>query len=124
MSEWQTENLRGAINIGAQTIKSLELINGGAVIAVLTFYGNVLSSSPGEIDIDRSWLTPALLNFASGVAWAVLCSILAYLSQLFSATKPAWSRTEQVLRGGAVLAGLVSAGLFVLGVYGCAMAFG
>lgn len=124
MSDWQTENLKGAINLGAQTIKSLELVNGGAVLALLTFYGNVAVGAPAAVDIDRSWLTPALLNFASGVVWAVLCSILAYLSQLFSATKPTWGRTEQVLRAGAILAGLVSAGLFVLGVYDCAMAFG
>jgi len=124
MSEWQNENLKGAISLGLQTIRSLELVNGGAVLALLTFYGNVATNSSATIKIDVTWLNPALLNFASGVVWAVSCSILAYLAQLYTATKPEWSFVEQVLRTCAIVCGLVSVGLFALGVYDCAMAFG
>lgn len=124
MSDLQNENLRGAISLGADAIKSLILVNGGAVLALLTFYGNVLARFPNQGAIDKSWLAPALCNFASGVAWAVASSILAYVSQLITATMHERVRTEIAMRGVAIAAGLISTGLFVLGVYQAAKSFG
>jgi hypothetical protein len=124
VSDLQTENLRGAISLGADAIKSLILVNGGAVLALLTFYGNVIARSPIPVALDKSWLAPALCNFASGVAWAIGASICAYLSQLITATMPERRNAEMGVRTTAVLAGLISTGLFVYGVYQAARSFG
>jgi hypothetical protein len=70
----EIENLRGAISLGENTIKLLVLVNGGAVIAVLTFYGNVLTRNPEPIAFNKGALTTALLSYGVGVFLAVLCS--------------------------------------------------
>lgn len=126
MSEWQTENLKGAIQLGGQTVKSLELVNGAAAIAVLTFYGNLISKGASSSNcekatatvagLDSAALKCALTSFALGVASAVLCSILGYVSQLVAATQTDAVKMEINIRLFAVGFGIVSAGLFVLGI--------
>lgn len=84
-SEVGVQNLRGAIELGQQVLKSLELANGGAVIAILTFYGNAVKGG-SEAAIDPVWLTRALGAFATGLVIAILAAAFAYLSQLIAAT--------------------------------------
>ncbi len=120
-THWNLENLRGAITLGSQTVKSLELINGAAAIGVLTFYGNVATrNSPNPINPD--FVRFGLLSFALGVALSILTAICAYISQLIAATQEP-SDLEVNWRLGALAAGIGSAGLFVLGVMFTALAF-
>ncbi|MFI4949601.1 MAG: hypothetical protein ACHP7A_01015 [Caulobacterales bacterium] len=79
------ENLKGAIDLGKQVLKSLELVNGGAVIAILTFYGNVVKDG-SRVPIDPSMLSSGLRWFAGGLVLAVAASCFAYLGQLTEAT--------------------------------------
>jgi hypothetical protein len=136
-SEVDIENLKGAIQLGQQTLKSLELANGGAVVAILTFYGNVLKEG-GAMALDRPSLTKALVVFAGGLFSALLAAIMGYVGQVTVATSTpdASQSPQQQLRHRAVsllisdwslrlavLAVLASASLFVYGTISAAAAF-
>ena len=120
-TDWNVENLKGAITLGGQTIKSLELVNGAAAIGILTFYGDVATrGTPNAINVDC--LRFGLLSFAFGVALSILTAICAYISQLIAATQEP-TDLEINWRLGALVAGIGSALLFVLGVALTAFAF-
>jgi hypothetical protein len=125
------QNLKGAIELGQQTLKSLELVNGGAVIAILSFYGNVVKDG-STAPIDPTALTHGLASFATGLGAAVLAAIFAYLSQLGDATggshlSEAIKKCSKIplpnlsgtgwLRVVAILCGIASFGLFSHGTY-------
>ena len=128
------QNLKGAIKLGQQTLKSLEFANGGAVVAILSFYGNVASRS-GYVPIDRAEISRALVVFASGLAVALVAAVLAYLGQLFVATSEPNSPTDSPdfrsrrlrhsnqLLTAAIICALLSTGLFVTGVVCASHAF-
>jgi hypothetical protein len=119
---WQIENLRGTIDLAKQSLKSLELLNGGAAIALLTFYGNVLSRSNATIPFDKAEVARGLLSFGIGLGCGLLATILAYVSQLIAATTQ--SKSEVHVRIGAILFGLASAVAFILGTLYSASSFG
>ncbi len=120
MEEWRVENLKGAITLAAQTIKSLEIVNGGAAIAILTFYGNLVSSSDTDVPIDKPSIVVALTVFGGGVLFATLCSIFAYLSQRFAAVQ---HRGELLCFYIAVSMGLLSGLCFLAGTVAAAASF-
>ena len=109
--ERRTEHLRGAIVLGAETIKALLLVNGGAAAGLLTFYGNF--DEAGR-PVDRSVLVYAMSAFGAGLILAVLASGFGYFSQLAVATG---RRGEAPLRAFAVALALASAVGFAVGVY-------
>lgn len=109
--ETRTEHLRGAIVLGAETIKALLLVNGGGAVGLLTFYGNF--DEAGR-PIDRSVLVYAISGFVTGLILAVLASGFGYFSQLAVA---AGRRAEVPLRTVAVAFALGSAVAFATGVY-------
>jgi hypothetical protein len=78
-------NLKGAIDLGQQTLRSLGFANGGAVVAILTFYGNVVKDG-AKVPIDVRWVTAALETFAWGLGLAVAAACAAYVGQIFVAT--------------------------------------
>lgn len=126
------QNLKSAIELGQQILKSLELVNGGAVVAILTFYGNVVKDG-SKVPIDPLWLAAALKTFAWGLAVALGAAACAYLGQLAVATNQPddWitddakrrAYTERAnklsigLLAAAVAAALISLGLFGGGVW-------
>ena len=79
------ENLKGALSLGAQTVKSLEIINGGAVLAILTFYGNAVKDG-AKVPFDRACLSLSLVIFAVGLAFAVAAACCGYVGQVTVAT--------------------------------------
>jgi hypothetical protein len=111
----QVENLKGAITLAVAALQSLAIVNGGAVISILTFYGNVAAKSPAAFHIDRIDIKAALISFALGVAFDLFAFGFAYLSQLESATKTN-SRCERPIRIAAIGCGFASALLFLFGV--------
>ena len=94
--EWRLENLKGTILLASQTIKSLEIINGGAAIGILTFYGHI-SSERGTTGLNKCAIIVALVCFGLGVFSAVACSFSAYIAQRIVATNSrgemAWFHT-------------------------------
>ncbi len=80
------ENLKGAISLAQECLRALHIANGGAVIALLTFYGNIAAQGRAAM-ISLEPLTTALNFFASGLVCGLLASALGYVSQLEAATK-------------------------------------
>ncbi len=119
---WQIENLRGAIDLGKQALKALELLNGGGAVAILTFYGNVLSRSNAPIPFDKDEVARGLLSFGIGLGCALLATIFGYISQLIAATTN--SRSEVWVRIAAIMFALASAVVFVVGTLYSASSFG
>jgi hypothetical protein len=131
-------NLTGAIDLGKQVLKSLELANGGAVIAILTFYGNVVKDG-ARTPIDPSLLALGLYWFAAGLALAITAASLAYLGQFIEATatpavtgvnlqaeaqaEAAQARFGVTLRWLAIVAALLSLAAFVTGTYSAGRSF-
>ncbi|HEV2533505.1 hypothetical protein [Phenylobacterium sp.] len=136
-SEVDVENLKGAIALGQQVLKSLELANGGAVVAILTFYGNLAKTSQPAA-IDRAWIGRALIVFAVGLALALGAAACAYLGQVTVATAepdgplslaernayiaPKHRLSNRLLKAAVVVA-LASLLAFVLGAAFSAVAF-
>lgn len=70
-----------AIRVGESAIKAVLLANGGAVVAVLAFYGNL----SGKVELGMAQLSAAansLIWFAAGEAAGLICILLAYLTNL------------------------------------------
>ena len=105
--EWRIENLKGAIRLADSTIRSLILTNGAAGAGLLTFIGDSKQTS--------EHLRWALVSFGGGVFFAVICSLLAYVTQRTVATLET-NRVEMPLACAALLAAVVSAMLFALGL--------
>jgi hypothetical protein len=114
-----SDNLKGAIDLGAQTIKSMILVNGVAAGALLTFYGD-----KGAQNVTVPALKIALVLFGSGVVAAVFCSLFAYLSQLATVQKENSSggSSEEAVRIFAIALGIMSATLFLAGMVASAYA--
>lgn len=60
-------------------IRSLLLFNGGGVLSLLTFYGNILVRS--DIKVASAGLTEAFELFLYGVVAALVCGMVSYFSQ-------------------------------------------
>jgi hypothetical protein len=129
LHELQIENLKGAISLGIETLKSITLLNGGAAVAVLTFYGNALKDA-AHAPVDKLFLRLTLASFAAGTFFSVIAFVMAYLSQLFSGTAAAPGkhevhvRREIRLRICAVISGLISISAFGGGLVSAIFAFG
>ncbi|MAN52938.1 MULTISPECIES: hypothetical protein [unclassified Marinimicrobium] len=74
--EAQIEQFRSVIAVGASALKSALLINGGGVIAVLTFLGNQ-KDQQGFV-----WFVSAMFVMCGGISLAVFGNILAYIAQI------------------------------------------
>lgn len=65
-----------AIEAGQIAVKSLFLINGGAVVVMLAFIANIFN----DIWLNAGTLTKPLIFFVAGVGFAVLVSALTYFT--------------------------------------------
>lgn len=111
------ERRKIAVGLATQTLKSLLVINGGAAIGILTFYGNVLTKM-GVTTINKWWITGALFCFAFGVFVAVLANGFAFSEAILGSGQG----ENQAIRK-AIWIGRGSAGLFLLGIVLSALAF-
>lgn len=74
--EAQIEQFRSVIAVGASALKSALLINGGGVIALLTFMGNQKDQQ------GFAWFVSSMFVMCGGIALAVLGNVLAYIAQI------------------------------------------
>jgi hypothetical protein len=114
-------NLKGAFEFGAQALKSIELLNGGAVLALLTFYGSILKDAK-PAHLDKKALTLALMSYAVGLCLGLFAALLAYFSQLQSATARNGG-SEVAWRVAAVVLAILAALAFPLGTWFAVQAF-
>ena len=118
MADRDELNLSAAFDFARDTLKSLVLVNGGAVVALLAFYGgdNARAFTPG------SFL--GLMGFTLGVAAAVASSLAAYLAQFqFGKSNPDPKWGGRALNTAIALA-TVSLVLFIAGVVAIGLALG
>jgi len=73
--------LDATIRLAELGIRSLILVNGGAVIAVITFIGHMLASDVAGIQALANSLAPPLAFFAAGVCFSLFTVWLGYISQ-------------------------------------------
>lgn len=114
-----------AIATSNAVLRSLILINGGAAVAVLAFFGSLAGSHSLNITGKVADLTSPLLWFGWGVAAAVVSMILAYFTHYATAGHAQAGEETRRLYGGAkivfhvlgVLAALGSLAFFVWGMY-------
>lgn len=118
--ELDIERFKAVITFADATLKSAMLINGGAVVAILAFIGNIASKgvlAPSLI----TFITVSMASFASGVLAAVMAGYDSFVTQYaYYQTKSdagdsAYKRT--------ILFVFLSFGLFILGVYFAYLAF-
>lgn len=112
----QVENLKGAISLGTEALKSLILINGAAAIALLTFCANTARLPDNKVALYAS-----LISFAVGVGLSMSAFIAAYLAQLDVATTGGGKR-EVTVRWWAIGFGIAATVAFFVGVGTAALA--
>jgi hypothetical protein len=76
--------LTSAFEFARDMIKALTLVNGGAALSLLTFYGSLLDSNKLVVAASsaKNLAFFGLFCFACGVLFSVLSGCLAYLTQL------------------------------------------
>jgi len=112
--------------ISASNAVLRSLINGGAAVAVLAFFGNLAGNQTLNIKGNVADLTQPLLFFGWGVAFSVISMILAYCTH-FMVTAHSVAAPEKEKRYACikatfhilgVLTALASLACFVCGMYG------
>ncbi len=110
-TDWHNEETyKSLITISNNGLKFIFLINGGAVIALLTFLGNLLKNNNGSVAINMS--LPMGL-FLAGIVVAGIAYITAYVTQLRLYNEKAGTKKhEKWLRATLALAilGIISFG--------------
>ena len=109
MADREEINLSAAFDFARDTLNSLVFINGGAVVALLAFYGGQSGRAFAGLAFS------GLLSFTLGVTAAVSSNLAAYFAQLnFGWKEPNLARGRWAL-GTAIVLALLSLLLFVIG---------
>lgn len=99
---------------GLQIVKTLILVNGGAVIALLAFLGNVWSSGMKRASLDLFALS--MMFFGIGVFCALLTITFAYLANVSQIANYS-NRIIKIFIAIMMICGASSSILFIIGVY-------
>ena len=114
---FERDLLTAVVGFATTAIRSLFLLNGGAVIAILAFYGDVLAGGGSlPAGLRPAGLVAALAFFVAGLVAAFGCAASAYLGQMAFA-ESGRRRLAHWLRVLALLAAAGSVGCFALGAY-------
>jgi hypothetical protein len=122
-----THMYRGAIDLALISIRSLIIVNGGAVIALLTFSGNLLAR--GEAPAMASAIAASMTNFLEGLILSLFTCLTSYLTQVAFSELPRSPENNKARRWGSLIRWLAIAGgmgsllAFSLGAYRASQAF-
>jgi hypothetical protein len=75
------ERVKNQMSIADATMKALLLANGGAMVALFTFVGNLVAKSSRVVPFDPTRLWAGFACFVGGLIAALLVHALAFLSQ-------------------------------------------
>jgi hypothetical protein len=119
-NELNLEIFRSGDDAGKEALKASLLINGGAVIAILSFLGAVVGKGiAGKLGLA---LVQPLLAFGCGVLSTAVAFGARYLTTYaYGLERPTWATRFNIL---AIVLTLVSYTAFSLGVYWAYLAFG
>lgn len=76
-----TDRLKNQMTIADATMKALMLANGGAMVALFTFVGNLIAKSATKPLFDSAALWTAFACFVTGLVAALLTHAFAFVSQ-------------------------------------------
>lgn len=118
---------RGTLEFGTLGVKSLILVNGAAVIALLTFVGNYAKTYAAS-SVSFEALSQALASFAWGTGTALVVAMLSYISQALIAEMPqekdgSDAKEGTTFRYAAITVAALSMLLFLHGVLRAVQAF-
>lgn len=107
------------VNFALVTIRSLILVNGGAIVGIVSFAGNLWSHDVGDAPKLVVAIVPALTWFVAGLILALLTAGFSYLSQVLFAELPDISgkRYGNSVRVAALLCAIFSLAAFIGGAY-------
>jgi len=95
------DRMKNQMSIADATMKALLLANGGAMIALFTFVGNLVAkSSSGKLPFDAKMLWIAFVCFVCGLVSALIVHALAFMSQdrfYNQAAEEAWRQQDSML---------------------------
>jgi hypothetical protein len=113
---------RVAADIAILGIKSLILVSGGAILAIMTFIGNLWAREHDDAlaKAIAAHMTVALAFYAAALCVAIITAVVAYVSSLGQALRHnapgTWmARNARTIRLVGICLALVSAGLFTVG---------
>ena len=92
------ERLKYQVDLGQSMLRSLTLVNGGALIALFTLIGN---QGQGLV-VNDGLLKGAFVSFVAGLVFSLVGSFGGFLSQFwyaFASTLVAWDKQEEMLGG-------------------------
>jgi hypothetical protein len=96
------ERLKFQISIADAAMKALMLANGGAMVALFTFIGNLIAkANTTKLPFSTNALWVAFACFVAGLVAALLCHIAAFISQdrfYNQAVREAWRTQEAAVR--------------------------
>lgn len=120
-ADWHLESFKAVVQFASTAIKTLLLVNGGAVIAMLALLGNLWTKeSNGQVVAQRvaGLLQVPMSLFVAGLVAAAMTAAGAYLSQHFFSHK--WDRTGRILQWASVAFAAAGIASFAGGAY-CAV---
>ncbi|PVE26444.1 hypothetical protein DC522_01385 [Microvirga sp. KLBC 81] len=68
---------------GQLALRTIFLLNGGAIVALLTFIGGTLGKSSGAITLAPALFVPAFTKYALGLICTALSMLFAYVNYMF-----------------------------------------
>lgn len=85
----KVEELRGAFGFAALALRTLFILNGGAVVGILSFTGNLWARNDARGQSLAVLLVHPIGAFIVGTVMAALATTLSYVSQILFAERPA-----------------------------------
>ncbi|WP_375282866.1 hypothetical protein [Sphingobium yanoikuyae] len=76
------DRLRNQMSFAEKAMAALMVANGGALVGLFTFIGNVVGKSDAKLRFDTTLLWAAFACFALGVALVLTTHLFAFLSQV------------------------------------------
>jgi hypothetical protein len=123
-TEFGRAHFRATIEFAQILLRSLIFVNGGAVVAILTFVGNLAAKTGVQIQI--TLLAQSIGDFTIGLGFGLAATFLAYLTMVFQEGKlgDAISRRLHASAWFAGMAcGAASFGCFAVGARSALLAF-
>lgn len=100
-----TDRIKNQMSIADATMKALLLANGGAMVALFTFVGNLIAKSSAKPLFDAYALWTAFACFVAGLVAALLTHAFAFISQerfYHQSMHEVWRNQTMLLTGEAI----------------------
>jgi len=128
-----TQQQKLSVDLATVVIRSMILVNGGAIVAILTFMGNLSNRDSDATHRLVGGMREALAWFGTALFLVLLAAFLAYLSltagtqvishQLLGRRETIWAKKHGWIKRAAFAVGVLSFAAFTLALYRAVLAF-